>query len=90
MAVMRVTRTNLDFDEDVPQIGVSDEAATSSFTRKVSERRKLYRVSGEVWRNEWVEPGERSTRIRRDEPHPPIAFVVDAAGKKQSADESDR
>lgn len=85
MAVMQVTRTNLDFDEDVPRIGISDETETSHFTRKVSEGRRLYRVAGEVWRNEWVEPGSRSTRIRRDEPSPPIAFVVDAAGKKQTA-----
>jgi hypothetical protein len=85
MAVMRVTRTNLDFDEDVPHIGISDETETSHFTRNVSEGRKLYRVAGEVWRNEWVEPGSRSTRIRRDEPSSPIAFVVDAAGKKQTA-----
>jgi hypothetical protein len=85
MAVMHVTRTNLDFDEDVPRIGISDETETSHFTRKVSEGRKLYRVVGEVWRDEWVEPGSKSTRIRRDEPSPPIAFVVDAAGKKQTA-----
>jgi hypothetical protein len=85
MAVMQVTRTNLDFDEDVPRIGISDDTATSSFRRKLSEKRKLYRVVGEVWRAEWVEPGARSTRIRDDEPHPPISFVVDAAGKKQTA-----
>jgi hypothetical protein len=85
MAVFHIGRTNLDFDEDVPQIGVSDDVETSTFTRNVSEGRKLYRVVGEVWRDEWVEPGARSTRIRRDEPHPPIAFVVDASGKKQVA-----
>ena len=85
MAVMQVTRTNLDFDEDVPSIGISDDTETSSFTRKLSEARKLYRVAGEVWRAEWVEPGARSTRIRGDEPDPPISFVVDAAGKKQNA-----
>jgi hypothetical protein len=85
MSVVHVTRPNLDFDEDVPKIGVSGEAAISSFTRKISERRKLYRVVGEVWRNEWVAPGARSTRIRRDDPHPPVAFVVDAADKKQTA-----
>jgi hypothetical protein len=85
MAVLHVTRTNLDFDEDVPRIGISDDSATSSFTRKLSEKRKLYRVAGEVWRAEWVEPGGRSTRIRGDEPHPPVSFVVDAAGKKQIA-----
>jgi hypothetical protein len=85
MAVLQVTRTNLDFDEDVPCIGISDDAVTSSFTSKLSGKRKLYRVAGEVWRAEWVEPGARSTRIRGDEPHPPISFVVDAAGKKQIA-----
>ena len=85
MAVMRVTRTNLDFDEDVPSIGISDDTETSSFTRKLSEGRKLYRVAGEVWRAEWVEPGPRSTRIRGDEPDPPISFVVDASGKRQIA-----
>ena len=84
MAVTHVTRPNLDFDEDVPRIGISDEIATSSFTRKISEERKLYRVVGEVWRDEWVEPGVRSTRIRDDEPYPPVSFVVDAAGKKQT------
>ncbi|HKW25242.1 MAG TPA: hypothetical protein VJN48_05625 [Terriglobales bacterium] len=85
MAVLHVTRPNLDFDEDVPRIGVSDDLETSSFTGRVSEGRKLYRVVGEVWRDEWVEPGARSTRIRRDEPYPPVAFVVDADGKKQAA-----
>jgi len=85
MAVLRVTRTNLDFDEDVPRIGISDDTATSSFTRKLSEERKLYRVAGEVWRAEWIEPGKRSPRIRGDEPASPISFVVDAAGKKQNA-----
>ncbi len=85
MAVFHVARTNLDFDEDVPQIGVGDESVTSSFTRKVSEKRKLHRVVGEVWRDEWVEPGTRSTRIRRDAPHPTIAFLIDAAGKKDTA-----
>lgn len=85
MAVMLVTRPNLDFDEDVPRIGISDEMETSSFARKVSEGRKLYRVVGEVWRDEWVEPGARSTRIRRDDPDSPISFIVDAAGRKRTA-----
>lgn len=84
-SVMHVTRPNLDFDEDVPRIGISDEMESSSFTRKVSETRKLSRVVGELWRDEWVEPGARSVRIRRDEPLSPIAFVVDAAGRKQTA-----
>lgn len=85
MAVFHIGRTNLDFDEDVPRIGISDDVETTSFTRKLSENRKLYRVAGEVWRAEWIEPGVRSTRIRGDEPDPPISFVVDAAGKKQVA-----
>jgi hypothetical protein len=85
MAVMHLTRPNLDFEEDVPRIGISDEVATSSVTRKVSNKRKMYRVLGEVWRAEWVEPGKKSTRIRRDEPDSQIVFVVDAAGKTEPA-----
>lgn len=82
---MHLTRSNIDFEEDVPQIGISDDTETSSFTRKLSEGRKLYRVAGEVWRNEWVVPGARSTRIRRDQPLSHVSFVVDGAGKKQKA-----
>lgn len=85
MAIMQLTRRNLDFEEDVPRIGISDDVETSSFTRKLSNSRKLYRVTGEVWRAEWVEPGARSTRIRGDDPESPVAFIVDAAGKKESA-----
>jgi hypothetical protein len=85
MAVMHLTRPNLDFEEDVPRIGISDDVATSSFTRNVSNKRKLYRVVGEVWRAEWFEPGKKSTRIRRDKPDSHIFFVVDAAGKTEPA-----
>ena len=85
MAVVHVTRPNLDYEEDVPNIGISDEMETSSFRGKVSEGRKLYRVLGELWRDEWVEPGTKSPRIRRDEPDTPITFIVDAAAKRQAA-----
>ena len=85
MAVMHVTRTNLDFGEDVPRIGISDDVETSSFTRPLSQSRRLYRITGEVWRAEWVEPSRKSIRIRDDEPEPPIAFTVDASGRKESA-----
>jgi|SRR5579859_1207096 len=83
--VAHLTRTNLDFEDDVPRIGISDETEIASFTRRLSEKRKIYRVTGELWRAEWVEPGARSTRIRGDEPDSPISFVVDAAGTKQMA-----
>jgi hypothetical protein len=86
MAVLHITRPNLDFEEDVPTVGIEDDIASSSFTRKVSEARKVYRVVGEMWRDEWVEPGTTSTRIRGDKPDPPIAFIVDAAGKKEPSE----
>lgn len=85
MAVMHVTRPDVDFDEDVPRIGLSDEMATSTFTGNVSRQRKLYRVSGEVWRDEWVEPGALSIRVRRDEPNSPISFIVDGAQRTETA-----
>lgn len=86
MAVVHMTQPNLDFGEDVPQIGSSDEMASSTFTRKLSQGRKLFRVVGEVWRDEWIEPGARSIRIRRDKSDSVISFTVDAAGEKQTAE----
>ena len=42
MAVLHVTRTNLDFDEDVPHIGISDDTETSSYARKLSKKESCF------------------------------------------------
>jgi hypothetical protein len=78
--VFRVSRTDVDFGEDVPKIGFRDETvATESWTKEFKGP-KLYRIRGELWRNEWVQPAKLSPRVRRDKPPASVFFITDSAG----------
>jgi hypothetical protein len=76
VAVLRVWRTDVDHEADVPTFGPESDENTGreshSFTRH-SERTVLM-VEGEVWRDEWVDPAFYSVRIRGDDV-PPSAFL---------------
>jgi hypothetical protein len=83
--VMHVARKNVDFQEDVPRIGVSDEVVTDSWTVQ-HKGDKLVRVWGELWRNEWIEPAEHSPRVRGDRLPSSVFFIMDSAGTRRSGD----
>ena len=86
-AVFHVGRTDVDRGEDVPVLGPPETAETTSRTWTVrNPGGKLYRIDGELWRNEWLEPAERSERVRGDEIPPTVFFTVDAEGRKESRD----
>jgi hypothetical protein len=86
VAVFQVWRTDVDPDEDVPVFGQENASNTdgrsTSFTRKGP---KFYRAHGELWRGEWIEPSERSERVRGDKPLETIHFIVDASGARLPA-----
>lgn len=84
-AIFHVTRTDVDFEEDVPHISVpaTDKGTASTTTVKGFHGRKLYRVIGEIWREEWISPGDTSPRVRGDDFSPMPSFVVDAAGARE-------
>ena len=63
----------------------NDNVGSKSWTVK-REGRKLYRVAGEFWRNEWVDPGEHSTRVRDDELPINVFFITDASGTRESSE----
>jgi hypothetical protein len=82
--VLHVGRTNVDFAEDVPKIDYSDEdIVTNSWTNKF-EGKKLHRVLGELWRNEWVDPSEHSPHVRGDKIPASAFFITDSSGTKES------
>ena len=83
--IMHVGRTNFDPEQDVPEIGPHDEFNTESFTRTVSGD-TAYRFWGELWRNQWVLPGERGVRMRGDKAPSSVFFFTDGAGNKESGD----
>lgn len=87
VGVYKVWRTDVDNEEDVPNFGpeTEDNTAGRSF-RFTRQGEKFYRVEGELWRAEWIEPAPRSERVRGDEPDHYLSYVVDAAGKRESGE----
>lgn len=87
MAVFHVTRNDVDPEEDVPTFDFADDdSVTSKSWTKKYQGKKLYHVEGELWRNEWVDPGPHSVIVRGDKLPATVFFITDATGKKESED----
>ena len=84
MAVFHVARTDVDEAEDVPDISAipTDENIKGESWERKFEGRKLFRVLGELWRNEIIEPSKQSPIVRGDEVPSNVYFIIDAVGKK--------
>lgn len=82
VAVVNVTRPTADPKKDVPIVSHEDEthSSHSTFTRETV----AYRLSGELWQSEWLNPGTLSTRVRGDK-EPPVHYLIDASGSRQSS-----
>ena len=84
MAIFHIARTDVDETDDVPDIsGIpTDENTKSESCEKKFEGKKLYRVLGELWRNEWIEPGKLSPKVKGDKVQASVFFTLDAEGGK--------
>ncbi len=83
-AVFHVSRTDVDPEEDIPDYGPpSGENIASASWVSPSKGTRLYRIEGEMWRNEWILPGEHSTRVRRDKLPSNVYFLTDASGSRE-------
>jgi hypothetical protein len=84
-AVVQVTRDDFDTEEDVPTIEFPPQGEVNSRSwTKTHKGKKLYRIQGELWRNEWIEPAKASTRIRGDESPPTVFFITDETGSQEN------
>lgn len=87
IAVFHAGRTDVDDEEDVPEFGFPTDGGMESNSWTVTEEgRKLFRVQGELWRNEWIEPADISPIVRRDDTPPSVFFITDAEGKHEGKD----
>jgi hypothetical protein len=87
IAVFHVSRTDVDPEQDVPVMGPpTDGNVASRSWKKKHAGRKLYRIQGELWRSEWIEPASKSPIVRNDEIPSTVSFIVDAEGKKETKD----
>jgi hypothetical protein len=88
MAVVHVWRTDVDVEADIPVMGPeTDEGTDHTQCRFTRTGPILHRISGEVWRKEWIEPAALSPRVRGDHVPSSTTFIVNAAGDRQGADE---
>lgn len=83
---VRVLTTSLDdpkMQDDVPVLDFENEENVRSESRTIQfEGIRQYYLSGEIWRNEWIDPADTSPRVRGDRIDPEIAFVIENDGTK--------
>ncbi len=84
VAVFHAWRTDEDSEEDVPVFGPENNDNTdfrsTTYTRGGT---KCFGVEGELWREEWIEPADRSERVRGDPTSEQVFFIVDAGGTRE-------
>lgn len=89
VAVFHAWRTDVDEEADIPHFDAENDENTagrsSRFQRDGGE--KFQRVEGELWREEWIEPLDRSERVRRDDPAEQLYVSTGAAGERQALSE---
>ena len=84
VAVFHVWRTDVDLEEEVPVYGSEGAGNTGSASRSFQRGGpKFFRIVGEFWREEWIEPASRSERVRGDEPTEVLSFIIDGAGNRE-------
>jgi hypothetical protein len=89
MAVFHVARTDVEESDDIPDISsipTDDNTKSETWERKF-EGKKLYRVMGDLWRNDWIEPGKISPKVRGDKLASTVFFTIDAEGSKVNGDD---
>jgi hypothetical protein len=87
-AVFHIGRTDVDPDEDVPVPGPETEANTQSKSwYGKHEGDRLWYVTGELWRDENIEPAANSPRVRGDKIPSGLNFIVDAAGNRATSED---
>jgi hypothetical protein len=83
VAVFHAWRTDVDDDEDVPVFGPETDGNTASRSGTFEKKSEMaFRVEGELWRDEWIEPAERSVRVRGDKPSEEFFYSVGAGGER--------
>lgn len=88
MAVLHVGRTNIDFNEDVPEYPFSSDeknVESKSWTQGFSGK-KLFRIEGEVWKNDFVFPSLGSSIILDNKDNnEEYKYIIDASGNKETS-----
>lgn len=85
-ALFTARRTDVDIEEDIPDFSdETDENTTSESHEGIRKTEEIrYRLMGELWRGEWIEPLEKSERLGYNDPEENLYVSIDASGKKEN------
>ncbi len=88
-AVFHVARTDPVEVQDIPDISTppTDDNTLSDQWERGFKGKKLYKVMGEFWGSEWLEPGNKSKRVKGDKVSSSTYFITDEKGTKTSGDD---
>lgn len=82
--LMHVVRTDADTENDVPELSFPTNNGTASRSRTSRAiGPKFFRVSGELWRNEWLEPAAHSPRVAGHRWAETLTFITGAGGERE-------
>lgn len=83
--VLNISRTDVDYKEDVPNLGSpSEKSSKMSEYKGKFKGKKLFIIEGELWRREWIEPLAKSEIVLNEEIEPTAFFITDNSGKKET------
>lgn len=86
--VFHASRTDIDEDDEVPVLGLPDDDSVVSKTWSIQHHgRKLYDLSGSLWKTEVVEPGRVSERVLGEASLARVDFAVNGSGERLNGDE---
>ena len=86
MAIFHMSRTDVDPEDDLPRMGdPSDENVRTEQSTRGFEGRKLFRIMGELWRNEWIDPAETSPIVGNDPELETAHFITDLHGRQENS-----
>ena len=87
-AVIQIRRDDVPYQDDVPEFpGAPDEDFTVDRWESSSSESKIYAVSGEIWKNEWITPADISPRVKGDYVPSVIPFIISADGQSLSGED---
>lgn len=85
-SVMRVWRTDVDPEEDVPAFAAESNSNTDYEHFEFEQKGLTFeQVDGRLWREEWLEPASKSERVRGDHPEEQLYYATGAAGERLPA-----
>ncbi|MFH2068272.1 MAG: hypothetical protein ABII89_02255 [Candidatus Omnitrophota bacterium] len=91
MAVFQAGRLDVDYNEDVPTYDFPPDEKVWSESKTLNFRgRKLYVVSSELWKTEWIKSALKSPRVRGDKIESKIPFIIDNEGNTLCADDLEK